>query len=125
MRKYKQQGEFGLVDRQGRRKNYVDQDRNNRRSEKEIAVLNKWLEITKGEVYQRCIESYKSSGVLITPQWRVSSLILKRKDYPYNIRSMEEVQRRIKELIHFYNQKRSQRKLNKLTPVEYRRQLVS
>ncbi|WP_348636785.1 IS3 family transposase [Paenibacillus hunanensis] len=27
--------------------------------------------------------------------------------------------------IHFYNTKRPQRKLNKLTPVEYRRQFVS
>lgn len=45
--------------------------------------------------------------------------------YPYNIRSLEEAQRRIKEFIHFYNQERPQRKLNKLTPVEYRRQLVS
>lgn len=27
MRKYKQQGEFGLVDTRGRRKQYVDQER--------------------------------------------------------------------------------------------------
>lgn len=62
MRKYKQQGEFGLVDRRGRRSNYVDQDRYVRRLEMENAVLKKWLEITKGEVYQKSIESYKSSG---------------------------------------------------------------
>ncbi|MDQ6422426.1 IS3 family transposase [Paenibacillus sp. LHD-117] len=43
--------------------------------------------------------------------------------YPYNIRSLEEAQRRIEEFIHFYNHERIQRKLNKLTPVEYRRQL--
>ncbi|WP_374049723.1 IS3 family transposase [Paenibacillus larvae] len=31
---------------------------------------------------------------------------------------MDEAQRRIEEYIHFYNQSRPQRKLNKLTPVE-------
>ncbi|MCM3272390.1 IS3 family transposase [Paenibacillus elgii] len=45
--------------------------------------------------------------------------------YPYDIRSIEEAQRRIEAFIHFYNQSRPQRKLNKLTPVEYRRQLAA
>lgn len=45
--------------------------------------------------------------------------------YPYDIRSLDEAQRRIEEFIHFYNNNRPQRKLNKLTPVEYRRQLVA
>jgi transposase InsO family protein len=45
--------------------------------------------------------------------------------YPYDIRSIEEAQRRIEEFIHFYNEGRAQRKLNKLTPVEYRRQLAA
>lgn len=45
--------------------------------------------------------------------------------YPYNIRTLDGAQRRIEEFIHFYNHKRPQRKLNKLTPVEYRRQLVA
>ncbi|MBP1157203.1 transposase InsO family protein [Paenibacillus sp. PvR098] len=45
--------------------------------------------------------------------------------YPYDIRSLDEAQRRIEEYIHFYNQKRPQRKLKKLTPVEYRRQLAA
>jgi putative transposase len=45
--------------------------------------------------------------------------------YPYDIRSIAEAQRRIEEFIHFYNEDRAQRKLNKLTPVEYRRQLVA
>ncbi|MED4906972.1 IS3 family transposase [Brevibacillus centrosporus] len=44
--------------------------------------------------------------------------------YPYDIRSVEEAQRRIEEYIHFYNNSRPQRKLNKLTPVQYRYQLV-
>ncbi|ULL15279.1 IS3 family transposase [Paenibacillus sp. H1-7] len=42
--------------------------------------------------------------------------------YPYDIRNIEEAQRRIEEFIHFYNEERAQRKLNKLTPIEYRRQ---
>ncbi|PSK04143.1 transposase, partial [Brevibacillus porteri] len=45
--------------------------------------------------------------------------------YPYDIRSIDEAQRRIEEFILFYNEKRAQRKLNKLTPVEYRRQLIA
>jgi len=42
--------------------------------------------------------------------------------YPYDIRSLDEAQRRIEEFIHFYNHERIQRKLKKLTPVEFRRQ---
>ncbi|PSK04135.1 transposase, partial [Brevibacillus porteri] len=45
--------------------------------------------------------------------------------YPYDIRSLDEAQRRIEEFIPFYNHARPQRKLNKLTPVEYRRQLAA
>ncbi|QRG67583.1 IS3 family transposase [Brevibacillus choshinensis] len=43
--------------------------------------------------------------------------------YPYDIRSVDEAQRRIEEYIQFYNQSRPQRRLKKLTPVEFRRQL--
>jgi putative transposase len=42
--------------------------------------------------------------------------------YLYDIRTIEEAQRRIEAYITFYNQSRPQRKLNKLTPTEYRRQ---
>lgn len=45
--------------------------------------------------------------------------------YPYSIRSLEEAQKRIEKYIRFYNTRRPQRKLNKLTPVEYRRQFIS
>ncbi|WP_420908705.1 IS3 family transposase [Brevibacillus humidisoli] len=45
--------------------------------------------------------------------------------YPYDIRSIEEAQRRIEEYIDFYNNNRAQRKLNKLAPVEYRNQLAA
>ncbi|MFF3920911.1 IS3 family transposase [Paenibacillus lactis] len=45
--------------------------------------------------------------------------------YPYDIRSLADAQRRIEKYIHFYNRRRPQRKLNKLTPVEYRRQFTA
>lgn len=45
--------------------------------------------------------------------------------YPYDIRSLDEAQKRIEEFIRFYNEERIQLKLNKLTPVEYRNQLAS
>lgn len=45
--------------------------------------------------------------------------------YPYHIRNLDEVQRRMEEYIQFYNESRPQRKLSKLTPVEYRRQLAA
>ncbi|WP_317968518.1 helix-turn-helix domain-containing protein [Paenibacillus sp. CCS19] len=60
MRRYKQMGEFGLMDTRGKRKEYVDQDRYVKRLELENAVLKKWLAITKAEVYQRSIGSSKS-----------------------------------------------------------------
>ncbi|WP_201007659.1 IS3 family transposase, partial [Paenibacillus glycanilyticus] len=44
--------------------------------------------------------------------------------YPYDIRSIEEAQSRIEEYIHFYNNHRPQRKLNKLSPAQYRKQLI-
>lgn len=45
--------------------------------------------------------------------------------YPYDIQNLAEAQRRIEEYIRFYNEERVQRKLNKLTPIEYRRQFAS
>jgi putative transposase len=45
--------------------------------------------------------------------------------YPYDIRNIDDAQRRIEEYITFYNQSRPQRKLNKLPPVEYRKQLIA
>ncbi|WP_097676279.1 IS3 family transposase [Paenibacillus aquistagni] len=43
--------------------------------------------------------------------------------YPYHIRTVEEAQMRIEDYIYFYYNYRPQRKLNKLTPVQYRNQL--
>jgi hypothetical protein len=45
--------------------------------------------------------------------------------YPYDIRCLDEAQKRIEEFIRFYNEEKIQLKLNKLTPVEYRNQLVA
>lgn len=45
MRKYRQQGEFGLMEHRGRRKEYVDQERHIHRLKLENDVLKKWLEI--------------------------------------------------------------------------------
>lgn len=44
---------------------------------------------------------------------------------PYHIRTLDEAQRRVEEYNEFYNNKRPQRNLKKLTPSEYRRQLVA
>jgi transposase-like protein len=49
MRKYRQQGEFGLLDRRGRRHQYVDRERYIRKLELENDVLKKWLEISNRE----------------------------------------------------------------------------
>ncbi|MCM3038802.1 IS3 family transposase [Paenibacillus motobuensis] len=38
---------------------------------------------------------------------------------------LAEAQRRIEKYIRFYNRRRPQRKLKKLTPVEYRRQFLA
>ncbi|MDG0790596.1 helix-turn-helix domain-containing protein [Cohnella ginsengisoli] len=53
LRRYKQMGEFGLMDGRGKRKQYSDEERYVKRLEMENAVLKKWLAITKAEVYQR------------------------------------------------------------------------
>ncbi|MBG9789091.1 MULTISPECIES: helix-turn-helix domain-containing protein [Bacillales] len=45
MRKYRQQGEFGLLDRRGRRQAYIDQDRYVQKLKRENEILKKCLEI--------------------------------------------------------------------------------
>lgn len=60
MRRYKQMGEFGLMDHRGKREQYVDEQRYVKRLEMENAVLKKWLAITKAEVYQKSIGSSTS-----------------------------------------------------------------
>ncbi|MNE10634.1 hypothetical protein D3C87_634240 [compost metagenome] len=60
MRRYRQAGEFGFMDHRGRRQKYIDQERYIKRLEMENAVLKKWLDITKGEVYRTSIASSKN-----------------------------------------------------------------
>ncbi|MDF2717355.1 MAG: transposase [Paenibacillus sp.] len=50
MRKYRQQGEFGLLDQRGRRTEYIDKDREYLQLKRENAMLKKCLEIWKQEV---------------------------------------------------------------------------
>ncbi|MEZ2661482.1 IS3 family transposase [Aneurinibacillus aneurinilyticus] len=66
----------------------------------------------KGNCYDNaCIESFFSH--------------LKTEElYLYDIPDKKEAQRRIEEYIRFYNEERIQLNKNKLTPVEYRRQLT-
>ncbi|GIO33278.1 MAG TPA: transposase [Paenibacillus cookii] len=45
MRKYREQGEFGLLDQRGRRKEYLDQERYVQQLKRENAMLKKCLEI--------------------------------------------------------------------------------
>ncbi|WP_373271245.1 IS3 family transposase [Paenibacillus sp. MY03] len=58
--------------------------------------------------------------------WRASSLISNLKDSnPMISEVWKRHKGRIEDYIEFYNFRRPQRKLNKLTPVEYRRQLAA
>ncbi|MBU5344228.1 helix-turn-helix domain-containing protein [Paenibacillus lautus] len=50
MRKYREQGEFGLLDQRGRRKEYLDQDRYVQKLKRENEMLKKCLEIWIMEV---------------------------------------------------------------------------
>ncbi|MET3211264.1 UNVERIFIED_CONTAM: DNA-binding transcriptional regulator YhcF (GntR family) [Paenibacillus sp. PvR008] len=45
MRKYKELGEFGLMDQRGRRKEYIEQDRYIQKLKRENDMLKKGLEI--------------------------------------------------------------------------------
>jgi transposase-like protein len=49
MRKYREQGEFGLLDQRGRREEYKDQDRYVQQLKRENQMLKKGLEIWKQE----------------------------------------------------------------------------
>ncbi|WP_225229445.1 transposase [Paenibacillus gallinarum] len=45
MRKYREQGEFGLLDQRGRRKEYLDQERYVQQLKRENTILKKYLKI--------------------------------------------------------------------------------
>lgn len=59
VRKYRELGEFGLLDQRGRRKEYMDQERYVKQLKRENDVLKKCLKIWKQEV---CKESIVSSS---------------------------------------------------------------
>lgn len=80
MRRYKQMGDFGLIDHRGKREEYVDEDRYVRRLELENAVLKKWLAITKAEVYQRSIDSSTSSVKALASQSSVRKSVFPEAD---------------------------------------------
>ncbi|MDO3682102.1 helix-turn-helix domain-containing protein [Paenibacillus ehimensis] len=50
MRKYRQQGEFGLLDQRGRREKYIDEDRELQQLRRQVEMLKKCLEVWKQEV---------------------------------------------------------------------------
>lgn len=57
MRKYREQGEFGLLDQRGRREEYIDQDRCVQKLKRENEMLKKCLEIWMQEVKKNAINS--------------------------------------------------------------------
>lgn len=59
MRKFREQGEFGLVDQRGRREAYIDQDRYVQKLKRENEMLKKCLEIWMQEVENRSIKSLR------------------------------------------------------------------
>ncbi|MGG6314636.1 transposase [Paenibacillus macerans] len=59
MRKYRELGEFGLLDQRGRREQYLDQDRYVKQLKRENEALKKCLKIWKQEVLKASIASFK------------------------------------------------------------------
>ncbi|MDN4602070.1 helix-turn-helix domain-containing protein [Paenibacillus sp. F6_3S_P_1C] len=59
MRKYREQGEFGLMDQRGRRKEYMDQDRYVQNLKRENELLKKCLVTWKEEANKRDFRSWK------------------------------------------------------------------
>lgn len=58
MRKYRELGEFGLLDQRGRREEYLDQERYVKQLKRENEVLKKCLKIWKQEVCKASIASF-------------------------------------------------------------------
>ncbi|WP_028591249.1 helix-turn-helix domain-containing protein [Paenibacillus massiliensis] len=57
MRKYRELGEYGLLDQRGRREEYMDQDRYVQRLKRENDMLKKCLEIWMQEVRKNALNS--------------------------------------------------------------------
>ncbi|WP_411350290.1 hypothetical protein [Paenibacillus sp. WLX2291] len=58
MRKYREQGEFGLLDQRGRREEYIDTDRKIKQLQWENALLKKYLKIWKEKEQKRGMRSF-------------------------------------------------------------------
>jgi len=58
MRKYRELGEFGLLDQRGRREEYIDQDRYVKQLKRENDALKKCLKIWTQEVRKKSIVSF-------------------------------------------------------------------
>lgn len=58
MQKYRKQGEFGLLDQQRRREEYVDSDRQIKQLQRENEWLKKCLKICREEEQKRTIRSF-------------------------------------------------------------------
>lgn len=59
MKKYREMGEFGLLDQRGRPKDYIDQDRYVQQLQRENEMLKKCLKIWKREVQFKSMRSSK------------------------------------------------------------------
>jgi transposase len=59
-KRYRELGEFGLLDQRGRRKEYIDQDRYVQKLKRENEMLKKCLEIWMQEVKRTNIESLRA-----------------------------------------------------------------
>jgi hypothetical protein len=100
MRKYKELGDFWLMDNRGHPKQYTDQDRYVKRLELENDVLKKWLEITKKEVYRSNIGLWMNYGESIQSKESARCSEFSRSGfYTYLKRKDEDRDKTIKALI--------------------------
>jgi transposase len=60
MKRYRELGEFGLLDQRGRREEYIDQDRYVQKLKRDNEMLKKCLEIWMQEVKRANIESLRA-----------------------------------------------------------------
>ena len=74
MKKFRELGEFGLLDQRGRRKEYIDQDRYVQKLKRENEMLKKCLEIWMQEVKRINIASLRASQKSIPLETYVNSL---------------------------------------------------
>ncbi|MEK4259446.1 MULTISPECIES: helix-turn-helix domain-containing protein [unclassified Paenibacillus] len=74
MKKYRELGEFGLLDQRGRREEYIDQDRYVQKLKRENEMLKKCLEIWMQEVRRTNIVSLRAPQKSMPSETYVNSL---------------------------------------------------